>query len=72
MADTNLDKVFKDLEKWYKTESKDLEEYQKWVDKMDKGDYTELAWDVAQETLSMKQDRVNDLLLQIIDISTNN
>ena len=31
MAVNNKDKIIKELEKWYKAEAKELEEYEKWA-----------------------------------------
>ena len=71
MAANNRDKVLKELEDQYKMESKSYEEYEKWVSKLHKEDYTQEAWDVAQETLQTIEENLRLLMLEIIDVSTN-
>jgi len=71
MADTNVDKILKDLEKALKAEEKEYKEYEKWVKKMDKEDYTDLEWEDANNALDQQAEYIRILELQIWDVSTN-
>ena len=71
MAAQDPEKILKELEKALDIEEKVLEEYNKWVIKMKKDDYTDLAWDVAWEQLYNQEERVRTLTLEYIDVSTH-
>jgi len=71
MADTNVDKILKDLEKALKIQEKVYEEYEKWVTKMKKVDYTDLEWEDANNALDQQAEYIRILELQIWDVSTN-